>query len=116
MHNTIFYRNETSYLSPLIMFQKLIRFTIKNKINVIIDKIKISKLQPSAILDIVGFTTLLMAFFSIYKVIFIRYFNLVGSQTNWTILLLLFFVLSVLVFISSLKIQSKSYHENFNEI
>lgn len=104
--NTVIYRNEKSYLSPLVMLQKLIRYTFKNKVRTISTKLKSSNLQPSALLDISAIISTLLTVYSFVKILSIRYFAEDGSQTNWLILLIIFFIGLIFCFVKSIQIQS----------
>ena len=70
--NEIKYQNELSNLNPIVMFFKLIWYTLRNYYSKINLKIKISEFQISALLDILSQVSFI---FSIFLSIFINKIN-----------------------------------------
>ena len=54
INNKVTYENENSYIKPLVMFIKLIKFSIKFYFQMIKEKLKFSSFQMSGLLDILS--------------------------------------------------------------
>ena len=113
--NTIKYGDQKSNLKPLIMFFKLITFTIFSFFTKIKLKFLNSRLQMSALLDFV-FTTLFVLFiYSLVTFVKIRYFLFRGDEANWFVVMIIFLLISVFTFVSSQKSENLVHSEKFTD-
>lgn len=114
--NSIKYLENKKSIKPSKMLIKLLTFSFITFLKKIKFKIRISELQSSAIFDIFGIFSFLMATFSLLKIIFIRYFDQDGSQTVWfVIFLLLLFIFALMLFLSQ-KIETEFKSKKFSNI
>lgn len=112
--NKVRYKDETSYISPIILFIKLITYSIRFYFGIIKDKLKYSDYQMSALLDIFSITSLSISLFFLSKAIGVRYFGVDGNQSAWFILFILFVLFFTLLNISSRKILKNINSKIFN--
>jgi|TARA_Y100000389_G_scaffold79844_1_gene76591 glycosyltransferase involved in cell wall biosynthesis len=113
--NTVIYDDEQSNLKPSIMFFKLTFYTIFSYFSKIKLKFKNSKLQMSALLDIL-FTVLFGLFiYSFSTFLRVRYFLFSGDEANWFVVTIIFLVISFVVFISSQKSENLLHSEKFKD-
>lgn len=112
--NKVRYKDETSYISPIILFIKLITYTIRFYFGIIKDKLKYSDYQVSALLDIFSITSLSISLIFLSKAIGVRYFGVDGNQSAWFILFILFVLFFTLLNISSRKILKNINSKIFN--
>jgi glycosyltransferase involved in cell wall biosynthesis len=115
MNNTVTYIDNRKTISAISMFFKLITFTFNSYLKKISSKIKISGLQGSSFYDLLFISCCLLSLFSFLKIISIRYFSYIGSQTNWLIILILLVLCSIMTFYLSQNIESK-YKNRFFKI
>jgi len=113
MKNKITYGDENSSLKAFTLFFKLMAFAISNYFKNIGQKVRISSLHISALLDILTILLIPLIIFSSYKIIYFRYIDPVDSQYNWFSLLILLFLFFLICTISSQKIVNKLSKENF---
>lgn len=111
--NTITYRDEKSNLKAFTMLFKLLYFTFKTLFSKIKVKMKYSKLQMSAILDILSFFSLISFIYSIMRFINIRFFDLVASQATWFLVSIVFLFITVSIIFVSQRIEYKIKILNF---
>ncbi len=116
LKNTIKYKNEKSSLNPLILFFKLVGYSIKNYYVKIKTKLKYSALQVSAFLDIFSQLFLFLSFYSLYKFFSIRYFSSIGPQGSWFIVFMIFFTFSIILLFFSLQSENEISSKNFIEL
>lgn len=110
--NTIAYQGQGSNLSAVTMFFKLIYFTFAvflKKINI---KLRFSALQISALLDILGFSSLIISLYSLFKFLLIRYGTLVASQATWFLVFIIFFFTFIYLIFQAQKAEYE-YKLNF---
>ena len=113
--NTVIYDDEQSNLKPSIMFFKLTFYTIFSYFSKIKLKFKNSKLQMSALLDIL-FTVLFGLFIYSFSTFFsLWYFLFSGDEANWFVVTIIFLVISFVVFISSQKSENLLHSEKFKD-
>ena len=105
--NKVRYKNETSYISPLILFIKLITYSIRFYFGIIKNKLKYSQYQMSALLDIFSILSLSLSLFFLSKSIAVRYFEVDGNQSAWFILFILFVLFFILINVSSRSLLKK---------
>jgi hypothetical protein len=97
------------------MFFKLTFYTIFSYFSKIKLKFKNSKLQMSALLDIL-FTVLFGLFiYSFSTFLRVRYFLFSGDEANWFVVTIIFLVISFVVFISSQKSENLLHSEKFKD-
>ena len=111
--NTVTYRDEKSNLKAFTMLFKLLYFTFKTLFSKIKVKMKYSKLQMSAILDILSFFSLISFIYSIMRFINIRFFDLVASQATWFLVSIVFLFITVSIIFVSQRIEYKIKILNF---
>ena len=99
--NKVRYENETSYIKPIVLFIKLMTYSIKFYFGFIKKKLKYSYYQMSGLLDILSIISLVLSFFFISKSISVRYFGIDGNQSAWFILFILFLFFFILMNVSS---------------
>ncbi len=114
--NTIKYIDNKKTLNPIIIFLKLIWFSITNYYSKIKRKLKYSSLQISSLLDIFSQLFLFLSFFSIYKFFNIRYFDGIGPQGSWFIVFIIFFSFFMFLLFFSLNEENNIAMKNFKEI
>ncbi|OUX18456.1 MAG: hypothetical protein CBE17_01780 [Gammaproteobacteria bacterium TMED257] len=114
--NIISYRDEKSNLNPVTMFFKLIYYVIKNYFTKIKLKVRVSDLQISAIFDIFSIIMLVNTFYSVYKFISIRYFDMRGPQGTWFVVCLIFLILFVSILTLSQIQESKINKRKFTNL
>lgn len=113
--NTISYGDEKSSIKPLIMFFKLLVFTIFSFFSKIKLKFLSSRLQMSALLDVV-FTALFVLFiYSLVTLIRIRFFLFRGDEANWFVVMIIFLIISIFTFVSSQKTENSIHLEKFKD-
>ena len=112
--NKVRYKDETSYISPIILFIKLITYSIRFYFGIIKDKLKYSDYQMSALLDMFSIASLSISLFFLSKAIGVRYFGVDGNQSAWFILFILFVLFFILLNISSRKILKNINSKIFN--
>ena len=113
--NTVIYDDEQSNLKPSIMFFKLTFYTLFSYFSKIKLKFKNSKLQMSALLDIL-FTVLFGLFiYSFSTFLRVRYFLFSGDEANWFVVTIIFLVISFVVFISSQKSENLLHSDKFKD-
>lgn len=108
--NKVIYENETSYIKPLTMFLKLIKYSFKFYFYMIKEKLRYSKFQMSGLLDMVSLISLAISIVSISRSIGARYFEIDANQSAWFIISILF-----LVFFILLNIGSRTLVRNINK-
>lgn len=114
--NTVVYKDQKSYLNPLIIFSKLMLFSVKNYYSKIKKKLRYSNLQISALLDVISQIFLLFSIYSIYKFSMIRYSTAIGPQGSWFIVfIILFSLFSIFLFLSQ-RSENEQLQENFTEL
>tara|TARA_B100000902_G_C27274171_1_gene897915 strand:- start:669 stop:1625 length:957 start_codon:yes stop_codon:yes gene_type:complete len=110
LKNTVRYSNEKSNIKPLVLFFKLVSFSVANFYSKIARKLSHSDLQTSSLIDIISQIFIIISLFSIYKFFSIRYFGVDGPQGNWFLLFTLFiFAFFVLIY------QSQKLEYDFSE-
>ena len=114
--NIVSYRDEKSNLNPVTMFFKLIYYVIKNHFTKIKLKVRVSDLQISAIFDIFSIIMLVNTFYSVYKFISIRYFDMRGPQGTWFVVFLIFLILFVSILTLSQIQESKINKRKFTNL
>ena len=114
--NEIKYQNELSNLNPIVMFFKLIWYTLRNYYSKINLKIKISEFQISALLDILSQVSFIFSIYSFYKIIIIRYFSYSGPQGIWFMVCLIFLFTAIYLISLSQKIEKKVTKSKIVEI
>ena len=110
IRNKVTYENETSYIRPLVMFIKLIKYSIVFYFQMIKEKFKYSTLQMSGLLDIISILSLIIFLFSFTRSIGARFLIIDANQSAWFIISILFIIFYVL-----LNIGSRSLTKKFNE-
>ena len=115
-NNTVIYENNKKSIKPLVMFFRLIFFTIKSFYKKIIMKLKYSDLQLSAILDMFSILFLIGSGLSLTRFIRIRYFDLNGPQSTWFLLFLILILMFIFIIYQSQKIESEENLRNFDQI
>ncbi len=105
--NEVRYNNENSNLNPVTMLFKLIWYTLQNYYSKILLKLRISEFQISALMDIISQILIILSFFSIYRIINIRYLSYDGPQGIWFMVFLIFLVLGLYLISISHKIEEK---------
>jgi len=110
--NTISYQGQGSNLSAITMFFKLIYFTVLVFLKKIKIKLKFSALQVSALLDILGFSSLIISLYCLIKFLLIRYGSLVASQATWFLVFVIFFFAFVYLIFQAQKAEYE-YKLNF---
>ena len=114
--NTISYDNQKSNLKPLSMFFKLIIFTSISYFSKIKIKFKNSKLQMSALLDIVFLFFYSLFLYSFVTFIRVRYFLFRGDESNWFVVMIIFLFMSVFAFTSSQRAENQLHLRKFEDI
>ena len=114
--NTISYAGQNSNLSAVTMFFKLLFFTFSIFLKKMKIKLRFSSLQVSAVLDILGFSSLIVSIYCLAKFLLIRYGSLVASQTTWFLVFLIFFFTSVYLIFHSQKAEYKYKLKFFKEL
>ena len=114
--NTISYEGQKSNLSAFTMFFKLIYYTISVFIRKIKIKLKYSSLQTSALIDILGTTSLLVSLSCLVRFFMIRYGSLVASQASWFLVFIIFFFTFIYLIFQSQKIESEEKSKYFREL
>lgn len=114
--NTISYDNQKSNLKPLSMFFKLIIFTSISYFSKIKIKFKNSKLQMSALLDIVFLFFYSLFLYSFVTFIRVRYFLFRGDESNWFVVMIIFLFMSVFAFTSSQRAENHLHLRKFEDI
>ena len=114
--NTISYAGQGSNLSAVTMFFKLLFFTFSIFLRKMKIKLRFSSLQVSAVLDILGFSSLIVSIYCLVKFLLIRYGSLVTSQATWFLVFLIFFFTSVYLIFHSQKAEYKYKLKFFKEL
>ena len=112
--NTITYGSENSNLNPVNVLFKLVFYSMFFSISNIKIKLRYSKYQISALLDIFGYSMFILSSFSLTMFLSTRYFEYDGNQNTWFLLFILFFVIFVSLFIQSHKNIKKIEKSKFN--
>lgn len=105
--NEVKYENEKSNLNPVIIFFKLIWYTLQNYYSKILLKLRISEFQVSALMDIISQILIILSFFSLFRIISIRYLSYNGPQGIWFVVFLIFIVSGLYLIYISHKIEEK---------
>lgn len=105
--NEVKYENEQSSLNPVIIFFKLIWYTLQNYYSKILLKLRISEFQVSALMDIISQILIILSFFSLFRIISIRYLSYSGPQGIWFVVFLIFIVSGLYLIYISHKIEEK---------
>lgn len=114
--NKISYGNEISNLNPLLIFIKLIFFSITFFVSFIKEKLKYSDYQLSALLDISSILSLLFSIFCLLRTFIIRLSIIQGNQGAWFILFIIFLILFFTLILSSRKSIENVADNNFSYI
>lgn len=114
--NTISYSGQKSNLKALTMFFKLIYFTFSVFFKKIKMKIKLSSLQASAILDLLGLFSVSVSLYCLIRFLLIRYGNLIASQATWFLIFLIFLFLGVNFIFQSQKSEFKYKLKYFHDL
>ena len=110
--NTISYQGQGSNLSAVTMFFKLIYFTVSVFLKKIKIKLRFSALQISALLDILGFSSLIISLYCLLKFFLIRFGSLVASQSTWFLVFIIFFFTFIYLIFQAQKSEYE-YKLNF---
>jgi hypothetical protein len=110
--NTISYEGQGSNLSAVTMFFKLIYFTVSVFLKKIKIKLRFSALQVSALLDILGFSSLIISLYCLFKFLLIRFGTLVASQATWFLVFIIFFFTFIYLIFQAQKAEYE-YKLNF---
>ena len=116
LKNTIFYNEKKKSINPFIMFFKLFWYSFKNYYSKINWKLKYSKLQGSALLDIVSQLFIILSLFALFRFFSIRYFSYIGPQGIWFLVFIIFFSFSAISLYLALNIENEIAQENFEEL
>ena len=112
--NTVKYNiGEKSQLKATVLLFKLIKYSLKYFFSNIRKKLRNSNLQMSANLDTFFIFFQTLSFSAIYKIIRIRYFDLLGSQSNWLIIFVILQIFSIVVIYTSKNIENKYRANNY---
>ena len=108
--------NKSIISSSNCMFFKLFWYSLKNYYSKINWKLKYSKLQGSALLDIVSQLFIFISFFALFRFFSIRYFSYVGPQGIWFLVFIIFFSFSAISLYLALNIENELAQKNFEEL
>jgi glycosyltransferase involved in cell wall biosynthesis len=111
--NTIVYANETSRLSPLGVFFKLIIYSFYYFSKTIKTKLRYSNYQISGLIDVSALIAFLTSIMSLYMFIVSRFFSYQGNQNTWFLLMILFFITFVVLMMQSPKAMGDRNEDNF---
>lgn len=114
INNKVTYENENSYIKPLVMFIKLIKFSIKFYFQMIKEKLKFSSFQMSGLLDILSIFSFTISIASLLRSVGARFFGIDANQSAWFIISILFIVFYVLLNIGSRSLVKKYNKNIFN--
>lgn len=110
INNIVTYENENSYIKPIVMFVKLIKYSIKFYFQMINVKLKFSSFQMSGLLDIISIFSIVISVTSLIRSLGARFFSIDANQSAWFIISILFIVVYV-----ALNIGSRSLLRNYNK-
>lgn len=113
INNTVKYNiGEKSQLKAIPVLTKLIYFSTVYFFKNINLKLKDSNLQISGLLDIFFIATQVLSYFALYKLLSIRFFNVIGIQSNWLIIFLIIQIFSFVVIYYSKSLEN-NYRSKF---
>lgn len=111
--NTIVYANETSRLSPLGVFFKLIIYSFYYFSKTIKTKLRYSNYQISGLIDVSALIAFFISIISLYMFIVSRFFSYQGNQNTWFLLMILFFITFIVLIMQSPKAMGGRNEGNF---
>jgi glycosyltransferase involved in cell wall biosynthesis len=114
--NKVKYYGKKKTLNPLLMFVKLIIYSIKEYIARIKLKLMYSKYQTSALLDIASLFSLIALIYSITKYFYIKYLFSNEPYGTWIGFAVISLIMYSFLLVRSKSIENKIVKENYIEL
>lgn len=114
--NKVKYYEKKKTLNPLLMFVKLIIYSIKEYIARIKLKLMYSKYQTSALLDIASLFSLIALIYSITKYFYIKYLFSNEPYGTWIGFAVISLIMYSFLLVRSKSIENKIVKENYIEL